>query len=137
MTEVWQAVNRTGFDFTAGFWGFVEIVASRRCIDWLRKKKTHVPLVEGLLDAQESPSDRLLDGERSAIASEVFQALDPTCREIFVMRFREGMQYGEMSKRLGKSEGALRVQMHRCVQRARELLERGDLGARHDLRKGD
>ena len=39
MTEVWQAVNRPEFDFTAGFWGFVEIVTSRRCIDWLRSRK--------------------------------------------------------------------------------------------------
>ena len=78
----------------------------------------------------------LLDGERTAIAADVLRALDPTCREIFVMRFDNGMQYGEISRRLGKSEGALRVQMHRCVQRARELLERTDRADQHEMRKG-
>ena len=46
MTEVWQAVNRPGFDFTAGFWGFVEVVTSRRCIDWLRSRKVSAPISE-------------------------------------------------------------------------------------------
>jgi RNA polymerase sigma-70 factor (ECF subfamily) len=134
MTEVWRAVNRDSFDFTAGFWGFVEIVTSRRCIDWLRKKKEHVPLVEGLRDEKESPLDRIFSGERQTIASSVFQALDPQCREIFVMRFQNGLRYRDISDHLGKSEGAVRVQMHRCVQRAREVLESVDCVKRQDRR---
>lgn len=137
MTEVWQAVNRNSFDFTAGFWGFVEIVASRRCIDWLRKKKEHLPLLEGLRDTQGNPFEKLLDGERSAIVARVLDALEPTCRELFVMRFQEGMRYGEISENLGKTEGALRVQMHRCVQRAQEVLKRVDLSKRHDHGAGE
>jgi len=135
MTEVWRAVSRDSFDFTAGFWGFVEIVTSRRCIDWLRKKKEHVPLVESLRDERESPYERVFSGERTAIASKVFQGMDPRCREIFVMRFQKGMQYGEISKRLGKREGAVRVQMHRCVKRAREVFQSIDLAKSKDGRR--
>ena len=38
------------------------------------------------------------------------------------LHLRSGLTYGEMAERLGKSEGALRVQMHRCVRRAQQLL---------------
>ena len=38
LIEVWEAVSRPGFE-PDGFWGFVEVVASRRCIDWLRARR--------------------------------------------------------------------------------------------------
>jgi len=137
MTDVWRAVNRDSFDFTAGFWGFVEIVTSRRCIDWMRKKKEHTPLVEDHRDERDSPFERFQSGQRETIASAVLHALDPKCREILVMRFQQGMRYSDISQHLGKSEGAVRVQMHRCVQRAREVLVSGSYGEWQDRRRKD
>lgn len=137
MTELWQAVNRSSFDFTAGFWGFVEIVTSRRCIDWLRKRKDQVPVVEGLRDERENPFDKVQRSERAAIAARIIQAMDSNCREILVMRFQKGMGYGEISERLGKSEGAMRVQMHRCVKRAREMFQSVDSPRIEDYRRDD
>jgi hypothetical protein len=32
-TQVWLAAGRPEFDAERGFWGFVEVVAARRCID--------------------------------------------------------------------------------------------------------
>ncbi len=122
MTEVWQAVNRSAFDFTAGFWGFVEVVSSRRCIDWLRRQREHAVPQNSLVDPRFGPSETLLDRERSDLAAKVIRTLDPPCRELVAMRFHRGLSYDEIGARVGKSPGAIRVQMHRCIQRARQLV---------------
>lgn len=123
MTDLWQAVNRSGFDFSAGFWGFVETVSARRCIDWLRAQKENMPVVENICDKGETPLESVLSGERSELASQVLEALDPGCRKIINMRLKEGISYREIAQILGRSEGALRVQMHRCIQNARHIVE--------------
>ena len=123
MTDLWQAVNRSSFDFSAGFWGFVETVSARRCIDWLRAQRENVPVVENIRDKAKTPLESVLSGERSELASQVLEALDPACRKIITMRLKEGISYRDMAQILGRSEGALRVQMHRCIQNARNIVE--------------
>ncbi len=123
MTEVWQAVNRPAFDFTAGFWGLVEVVASRRCIDWLRSRKVRLPLSENLLDSGRNPLQKTLDNERTDLGEKVLAALDPGCRELIRLRLAEGCSYSKIAHDLGRSEGALRVQMYRCLRAAQQLLE--------------
>jgi RNA polymerase sigma factor (sigma-70 family) len=122
MTEVWRAINRPGFDFTAGFWGFVEVVTSRRCIDWLRSRKVGLPLSENLLDRGRNPLQKTLDNERANLADRLLSALEPDCRELIVLRLREGRSYSMIARDLGKKEGALRVQMYRCIRSAQQLL---------------
>lgn len=122
MTVVWQAVNRPGFDFTAGFWGFVEVVSSRRCIDWLRSRKVSAPISEDLLDSGKSPLQKTLDNERADLAEKVLATLDPDCRKLILLRLREGRSYSKIARDLGKTEGALRVQMYRCIRAAQQLL---------------
>jgi RNA polymerase sigma-70 factor (ECF subfamily) len=136
MADLWQGVNRAGFDFKAGFWGFVEVVASRRCIDWLRSRRGLVPVAESLRDRAKGPYERVLEGERSEIASRVLQSLDPACREIVIMRLHEGLSYGEMARKLGRSEGALRVQMYRCIQRAQHIVDEVAGASGRDVEKG-
>jgi RNA polymerase sigma-70 factor (ECF subfamily) len=126
MADVWQAVNRPGFDFTAGFWGFVEVVTSRRCIDWLRTTRKPNPINEDLRDRAKGPVELVLDGERAKIAAQVLGALDPECRKIVGLRLHEGMPYRQIARILGKSEGAVRVQMYRCIRSARDILNRMD-----------
>lgn len=136
MTELWQSVNRSGFDFRAGFWGFVEVVTSRRCIDWLRAHREGSPVAENLRDGGMSPLDRVLDGERSEIASRILDQLDPQCRRLVAMRLQEGMPYARIARALGKSEGALRVQMHRCIRAAQRILEDVEVMPRYGIGEG-
>jgi RNA polymerase sigma factor (sigma-70 family) len=122
MTHLWRAVNRQGFSASAGFWGFVEVVTARRCIDWLREQRERVPIDGGFPDGRQTPIQLALAGERAKLATAVIDALDPACRELVVGRLRDGRSYSELAGRLGKSEGALRVQMYRCIQSARKIL---------------
>jgi RNA polymerase sigma factor (sigma-70 family) len=123
MIQVWQAVNRPGFDPTAGFWGFVELVTARRCVDWLRR--TARPEMEAAEPpgAVHVPSLALLGRERLRLASLALSALDAPCRELISLHLEDGKGYRELSEILGKSQGALRVQMYRCIRRARKLVD--------------
>lgn len=124
MTDVWRAMSRPDFDVAAGFWGFVEVVASRRCIDWLRSKRETSSLLPHLQSPGDSPFQAVVRSERETLAASVLASLDPACREVVTLRFRENLSYGEISELLGKSEGALRVQAYRCIRYARKALKR-------------
>ena len=113
------------FDPAAGFWAFVEIVAARRCVDWLRSQKTTAVLSEGLVDARNGPLGDTLEHERLELASETLAGLEEPCRKLIYLHAGLAKSYGEISSLLGKSEGALRVQMYRCLQAARRV--RADL----------
>jgi len=124
VTEIWQAVHRPGFDFTGGFWSFLEVVTSRRCIDWLRTRKDEDVLVDQYRSRTRGPLQQTLQRERAVVALEVLSALKPACRHLITLRFQQGMTYAEIATHLGKSEGALRVQFHRCIESARKILKR-------------
>ena len=122
MTQIWQAVNRSSFDPTRGFWGFVEVVTARRCIDWLRTKRNEVELDDSVQETTPSPLGSTLIAERISLARRVVSQLDSPCRELIDLHIVQGKAYREIAEVLGKSEGALRVKMYRCIRRAQQLL---------------
>lgn len=123
MAQLWQAVSNPGFDTGAGFWGFVETVSARRCIDWWRTQRQTVQLDAGLRDKRPGPLAEALVRERSQQVLEILNRMSEPCRELILMRFSRGKSYREISQSAGTSEGALRVRLHRCIGRFRELLE--------------
>lgn len=120
MAEIWQAVNRPHFDFSYGFWGFVEVVTARRCIDWLRSRRAKVPLPEDVSSGQRGPLQNAVDREQHTLASRILSTLEPECQDLIIFRLRDNLSYREISSITEKSEGALRIQFYRCIQRARK-----------------
>lgn len=124
--QVLRAVRRDAFDFSQGFWGFVETVASRRIIDWLRARRPLVELDERadeLSDRSPAADEALAAREQLALGRAVLAQLDGRCRDLIARYVRRGESYRVMAGDLGVSEGALRVQLHRCVKRARALVQ--------------
>jgi RNA polymerase sigma-70 factor (ECF subfamily) len=122
VTQVWLAATRPGFDAARGFWGFVEVVSTRRCIDWMRARRSAEPVDPDHPETSPSPLDRLLSRERADRAQAALGRLPRACRELIYLHAGLGKSYGEIAFLLGKSEGALRVQMFRCLQHARQVL---------------
>ena len=129
MTQIWQAVNRAGFA-TDRFWGFVEVVTTRRSIDWLRRRRTDRPLDEALPARERGPLAAVLARERTELGHAVLAQLAKPCRDLIYLHFAMRKPYRELSDLLGKSEGALRVQLHRCVAEARRILAEQHTDAR-------
>ncbi len=123
VTQIWHAVCRPDFD-QAGFWGFVEVVVARRCIDWLRRRKTETRLEDAgdFADPSLSPLGDLLRREKVALAKQTLAQLPEGCRQLIELVAEQGKTYRQAATILGRSEGALRVQMYRCIREARGLL---------------
>ena len=131
MTQLWQAVNRAGFA-SDRFWGFVEVVTARRCIDWLRTNRNFAELDEAVAATARGPLGATLARENRALAHAALAQLAKPCRDLIYMHFAMHKPYKELSALLGKSEGALRVQLHRCVSEARRILAALRGGTRSD-----
>lgn len=123
MTQVWQASNRSGSDLGPGFWGFVEVVTARRSIDWLRTRRRHDELDPELADRGTTPLEQAISKEREQLVASTLERLPEPCRKLIFLHARLNKSYREISSIMNKSEGALRIQMHRCVRRAREIIE--------------
>jgi RNA polymerase sigma-70 factor (ECF subfamily) len=122
MIELWQAVRRPAFDLERELGGFVRVLCARRAIDWWRARRSESELVEGIADPRRGPLDDLLAAERGALARRTFATLAESCRELMRKLVVDRLSYREIAARSGRNEGALRVQLHRCVEQARRKL---------------
>ena len=122
MAQVWQAVRQPAFNFQSGFWGFVETVTARRCIDWLRAARPQVSVEADLPDRTAGALDALLAREHVALAYAAIAQLGRECRDVVYLHAGMQRSYREIADILGVTEGALRVRLHRCVRQAREAL---------------
>jgi RNA polymerase sigma factor (sigma-70 family) len=122
MTQLWKAVRGSSFDPDAGFWSFVEVVTTRRAIDWLRVGRLEEPLDDAFLDERQDPHGRTLEKERAALLRKALDKLDDGCRRLVLARLTAGTSYRDLASEMGKNETALRVQMHRCVKKMQEIL---------------
>ena len=123
VTEAWRATQRPDFDFEEGFWGFVETIAARRCIDWMRAERPRATLDPEWRDRGRDPLAALLSHERVELARAAVARLDQACRDLIDQHAGQQKTYREIAEIVGDSEGALRVRLHRCVKQARAMLE--------------
>ena len=124
LTQIWQGIAAAGFDRARSFESFVRAVASRRCIDWRRTRRTLVELPGDARAREADPEKHLLAEERAAIGRKLLASLGDRCQELIRLHAQEDLTYAEIASRWGRSEGALRVQMSECLSRARLLFKR-------------
>lgn len=117
--ELWRAVRGPGFDAARELGGFVRVLCARRAIDWWRRARPECAVADDLADGAPGPLDDVLSDERRELARTVFRSLSDGCRELLRLQAIERLPYREIAIRWGKSEGALRVQLHRCIEQAR------------------
>ena len=77
-----------------------------------------------------SPSQRLLREESQRRIRAALDQLNPTDREILVLRHLEQMPVAEIAALLGISEGAVKMRRLRAIERIRNLLDNGTEGTR-------
>lgn len=127
MAQLWKAARGAEFDTGTRFPGFVAIVASRRCVDWYRGRRTTVELDEQLVDAAADTSSAAALNEKRQSALAAVASLKKPCRELISLRFVEEKSYAELAETLGASETAIRVRLHRCIAAARERLRKSNV----------
>ena len=122
LIDVHRAVSAPGFRLRRGFDGLVRAVAHRRCVDWMRHHRPVVPVATDAVASNPGPDRVLLDRERIGIVRLVVRSLGPSCRRLLHLRIARGFSYRRIAERLGRTELGLRVQMHKCLERARDVL---------------
>lgn len=112
------------------FRSFVLTVARHNCIDAFRRQRVRetVDPGEAFFESCRAPdADPEVEShrrERLEQARFVIQGLDPACRELLGRFFGSDRKAAQIGDELGITAGNVRVRVHRCVERARELRRR-------------
>ena len=124
--ELLGLLRRSSWRGEARLRTYVWRVVGHTCLDALRRLQRRPALEPADADApipsrDPSPLDRVLDLDAARRLLAALEAVPGDCRELWGAILR-GLSYGEISGRMGVSEGALRVRAHRCRKRAVEAL---------------
>jgi RNA polymerase sigma-70 factor (ECF subfamily) len=76
-------------------------------------------------DRTESPSDRILRGERAAQVRSAIQRLPPKQRAALILRMYHEMSHREIADTLGSSVGAVKANVFHALQNLKKLLGEG------------
>jgi RNA polymerase sigma-70 factor (ECF subfamily) len=107
-------------------------IARNRCVDYLRARKRDPwggAIDESTADPDAHPDEGALGGEWLADRSLVMRALEELAegdRALVVLRFRNGLDYGELASAFGLREGTVRMRISRALARMRQVLERDE-----------
>ena len=122
LAQLWKAVRKPGFDESAGFWGLVDVITTRRSIDYVRSQRPSTTLDRNLPSTGQGPLGAVISQERAELVRRAISRLGRPCRELLELRVELGKPYRELAEVLHKTEGALRMQMVRCIERLRQLI---------------
>jgi RNA polymerase sigma-70 factor (ECF subfamily) len=121
--KAWQALpayKRTKTPFL----GWLFTISHNRVIDYYRTRKYHSYLNnEILIDDREKSPENLVESRftQEEIRRAILQ-LPAEQQQVIIMNFIEGFEYGEIAAALNKSEGNIRVIIHRTLKKMREIL---------------
>jgi len=123
--KAWQAIDR--YKKTASpFVAWLITISHNLVVDFYRTRKDKT-----YLDAEVTADDSASSPERVAEAHFEQQRLRRAIlqlrgdgQQVVLLRFIEGFEFKEIASLLGKSEGAIRVILHRALVKLRHILER-------------
>lgn len=118
-----QAMAKPDFVLQKDLGAFIRTLAHRSCINWLRKPPPHVTVPIDRPSLSPLPDERMIANERQDLATQILERLAPTCRELIQKHVYEGLSYAEIAATTGRTEGALRVEMCKCLKKAKELAQ--------------
>ena len=121
--KAWQALPKYKRTKTP-FAGWLFTISHNRVIDYYRTKKDTAYLENELVieDGDKGPEDLLdLQFTQQEVRRVILQ-LPEEQQQVILMSFIEGFSYPEIAAALNKSEGNIRVILHRALKKMREIL---------------
>ena len=121
--KAWQGLPKYKRTKTP-FLGWLFTISHNRIIDYYRTKKDFVYLNnEIIIEDHEKGPEKLVDEEfTQQEVRRVILQLPEDQQQVILMSFIEGFEYSEIAAALNKSEGNIRVIVHRALKRMREIL---------------
>lgn len=114
--------KRVGFDSRRGeLRGWVFGIARNMALDELRRGKRELALDGAVLEAPvPAAGDQVLD---RVVIADALRTLDPRDRELVALKFFAGLGNRDIARVLGRSETNVGSQLHRAIQKLREVLD--------------
>jgi RNA polymerase sigma-70 factor (ECF subfamily) len=123
--KAWQALPKYKRSKTP-FLGWLFTISRNRVIDYYRTKKDYAYLDNEIImeDCKESP-EKLVEAQfnQQEVRRAILQ-LPEEQQQVILMSFIEGLEYSEIAAALNKTEGNIRVIVHRALKKMREILGR-------------
>jgi RNA polymerase sigma-70 factor, ECF subfamily len=103
---------------------YVRRIAKNICVNMYRRERLRsganaMTPVDTMVPSRD-PSPDLL-----SMLDRVLQGLEAACRALVLAAYYQGLERKEIALRLGISETAVKVRLHRCMERARVMQDRG------------
>ena len=129
--KAWKAIGkyrRIGAPFAA----WLIAIARNLVVDHFRaRRRGLIPLehVEAFVQSKDETSETLAEfnSDKSNVRSSILKLKEDKQKVIF-MRFIYDFSYKEIARALGKSEGTIRVIMHRALKDLRQILSQSGMG---------
>lgn len=121
----------SSFSGQSKFSSWLYMIAKNHCRDYAknirRQNKSFSEMEEYDLERQmgynESPDQDLERKEWTELLQEGLERITQDYAEAFLLKYKNGMTYEAMSKRLGASVGALKVRVYRAKKELKEFLD--------------
>ncbi len=127
LIELLELVRAGKVRSPGGFLKLVRTTARYRSVDAYyaqrRRQERESPdiLLETHPAREEDPGRRLAHAERADVLVYVFQRLPEACRELWRRVYHQRRSSAQVASEMGITTNNLRVRLHRCLQRAREI----------------
>jgi len=121
--KAWQALPRYKKTKTP-FLGWLFTISRNRIIDYYRTKKDYAYLNNEIIIADhEKGPEELAEAKytQQQIRKAVLR-LPADQQQVIIMSFIEGFEYSEIAEVLNKTEGNIRVMIHRALKKMREMM---------------
>jgi RNA polymerase sigma-70 factor (ECF subfamily) len=131
--RVFISVARGRFRGESSLKTYAQQVAKYTCLEHLRRRRAESAINGHRLSARAlwpDPEEQMLRDEQHRINLRAFAGMSRECRELFCMIFVERLSYREVAQRLGVSEGAVRLRVHRCRLTGRRTIHKMFRGPR-------
>jgi len=123
--KAWQAIGR--YKKTASpFLAWLMTISHNLVVDFYRTRKDKAYLdVELVVDNSTPSPERVAEArfQQQQLRRAILQ-LPSDQQQVVMLRFVEGFRNPEVASLLGKSEGAIRVTLHRALVKLRHILEK-------------
>jgi RNA polymerase sigma-70 factor (ECF subfamily) len=109
------------FNGRGTFAGWLFQIARNAISDVHRERPTDElgDAVSTLSDLQAGPEEQVLDRERATRLRALVKSLPPDEQHLLALRYGAGLDYEEICALVGGNPGAIRVRMHRLLERLR------------------
>lgn len=95
-------------------------IAANAATDYFKRASREAAFVEGdAVKSDQSWESRLIEVETRARLFELVRRLPKDQRRVLVMRFGEEVSIKEVARRMGRTEGAIKLLQHRAMQTLR------------------